>query len=102
MDRLRPRPAAVRIIRDGCFTIATPLPTGNARRQTSAPCACMPSHGRAGRKAPTPAAPDPVQLTRINKVFMLDEHDLPGVSILKWEGPATIRAGGDPVEVTIR
>jgi hypothetical protein len=49
-----------------------------------------------------PAAADPVQLTRINKVFMLDEHDLPGVSILKWEGPATIRAGGDPVEVTIR
>ena len=49
-----------------------------------------------------PAAADPVQLTRINKVFMLDEHDLPGASILKWEGPATIRAGGDPVEVTIR
>jgi hypothetical protein len=49
-----------------------------------------------------PVVPEPVQLTRINKMFMLDEHDLPGVSILKWEGPVTIRAGGDPVEVTIR
>jgi hypothetical protein len=49
-----------------------------------------------------PAAPDPVQLTRINKMFMLDEHDLPGPSILKWEGTQTIRAGGEPFEVRIR
>ena len=48
-----------------------------------------------------PAAADPVRLTRINKVFMLDERFLPGPSMVKWEGAATIRAGGDPFEVRI-
>jgi hypothetical protein len=89
-----------RIIRDGCFTIATPLPAGTH------PADIRALHVQAFERPPAAgapnAAPDAVVLTRINKVFMLDEHDLPGVSILKWEGPATIRAGGDPVEVTIR
>jgi hypothetical protein len=48
-----------------------------------------------------PVAPDPVLFMRINKVFMLDQHFLPGPSILHWEGPASIRAGGDPLEVKI-
>jgi hypothetical protein len=89
-----------RIVRDGCFRIATPLPAGT-----------KPSDIRAVRvhafeRPPAAGAPktepNPVVVTRINKVFMLDEHYLPGASILRWEGPVTIRAGGDPVEVTIR
>jgi hypothetical protein len=46
-------------------------------------------------------AADPVMFTRINKVFMLDEHDLPGPSILKWEGSQAIRAGGEPFEIRV-
>jgi hypothetical protein len=42
-----------------------------------------------------------VQFQRINKVFMLDEHFLPGASILKWEGPVTIGVGGAPAEIKI-
>ena len=48
-----------------------------------------------------PPPPDPVHFMRINKVFMLDQHFLPGPSILRWEGPASIRAAGDPLEVRI-
>ena len=47
------------------------------------------------------AAADPVRCTRINKVFMLDEHFVPGPSMLNWEGPQTIRAGGEPFEIRI-
>ena len=47
------------------------------------------------------AAADAVQFQRINKVFMLDEHFLPGASILKWEGPVTIGVGGAPAEIRI-
>jgi hypothetical protein len=89
-----------RIIRDGCFTIATPLPIGT--RPSDIRALRVHAFARPPAQGTEAAAADPVQLTRINKVFMLDEHDLPGVSILKWEGAATIRAGGDPVEVTIR
>jgi hypothetical protein len=89
-----------RIIRDGCFTIATPLPAGTSPSDIRA--LRVHAFARPPAQGTEPAAADPVQLTRINKAFMLDEHYLPGVSILKWEGPVTIRAGGDPVEVTIR
>ena len=46
-------------------------------------------------------AADPVQFQRINKVFMLDEHFLPGASILKWEGPVTFGVGGAPFEIKV-
>jgi hypothetical protein len=40
-------------------------------------------------------------MTRVDNAFMLDEHDLPGQSLLHWEGSQTIRAGGDPFEIRI-
>jgi hypothetical protein len=89
-----------RIVRDGCFTIATPLPAGTRTSDIRALRAY--AFERPPAEGAAPAAPDPVQLTRINKVFMLDEHDLPGESVLKWEGTETIRAGGEPFEVRIR
>ena len=51
--------------------------------------------------APT-AAPTGVRLTRINKVFMLDEQYVPVPSPLAWQGTALIRAGGEPFEVALR
>jgi hypothetical protein len=88
-----------RIVRDDCFTIATPLPAGTRAADIRA----MRVHAfeRPAADGAAPAAPDPVRLTRINKVFMLDDRYLPGPSILKWEGSETIRAGGDPFEVRV-
>jgi hypothetical protein len=89
-----------RIVRDGCFTIATPLPAGTHPSDIRA--LRVQAFERPPAAGAIHASPDPVQLTRINKMFMLDEHDLPGPSILKWEGTQTIRAGGEPFEVRIR
>ncbi len=88
-----------RIVRDGCFRIATPLPAGT--RASDIRAIRVQAFERPPAEGAAPAAPDPVQLTRINKMFMLDERLLPGPSILKWEGSQTIRAGSAPFEVRI-
>jgi hypothetical protein len=88
-----------RIVRDGCFRAATPLPAGT--RVSDIRALRVQAFERPPADGAAPAAPDPVRLMRINKVFMLDEHFFPGPSILKWEGAVTIRAGGDPFEVRI-
>lgn len=88
-----------RIVRDGCFRIATPLPAGT--RASDIRAIRVQAFERPPAEGAAPAAPDPVQLTRINKMFMLDERYLPGPSILKWEGSQTIRAGSAPFEVRI-
>ena len=88
-----------RIVRDGCFTIATPLPAGT--RSSDIRAIRVHAFERPPAEGKPRVAADPVTFTRINKVFMLDEHDLPGPSILKWEGSQTIRAGGEPFEIRI-
>ncbi|MGH9142202.1 MAG: hypothetical protein ACRD2I_13810 [Vicinamibacterales bacterium] len=88
-----------RIVRDGCFQAATPLPPGT--RAVDIRAIRVLAFERPPAEGTAPAAPDPVVVTRINKVFMLDERFLPGPSILKWQGRATIRAGGDPFEVKV-
>src|SRR3954465_10193235 len=90
---------AYRIVRDGCFTIATPMPAGP--RVSDVRAIRVHAFARKSERDEIPPAPDPVHFMRINKVFMLDQHFLPGPSILRWEGPASIRAGGDPLEVRI-
>jgi len=88
-----------RIVRDECFRIATPLPAGT--RASDIRALRVQAFGRPVAEGAVPTVPGPVRLTRINKVFMLDDHYLPGPSILHWEGSQTIRAGGDPFEVRI-
>src|SRR5580765_1061139 len=88
-----------RIVRDGCFTIATPLPAGT--RSSDIRAIRVHAFERPPAEGKPRVAADPVTFTRINKVFMLDEHDLPGPSILKWEGSQAIRAGGEPFEIRI-
>jgi hypothetical protein len=88
-----------RIVRDGCFRIATPLPAGT--RPTDLRAIRVHAFDRPTAEGGTPAAPGVVHLTRINKVFMLDESFLPGPSILHWEGAVSIPVGADPVEVKI-
>ncbi|MCU1383103.1 MAG: hypothetical protein JWL71_1800 [Acidobacteria bacterium] len=88
-----------RITRDGCFTIATPLPAGTHASDVRA--IRVNAFARPAETGGAAVSTDSVHVMRINKVFMLDERFLPGPSILRWEGPASIRAGGDPLEVTI-
>ncbi len=88
-----------RIVRDGCFQAATPLPAGT--RAADIRAIRVLAFERPPVEGTAPAAPDSVVLTRINKVFMLDERFLPGPSILTWRGRAAIRAGGDPFEVKV-
>jgi hypothetical protein len=95
-DRGLPR---YRIVRDGCFTITTPLPVGT--RAPDVRAIRVQAFERAPEQGDAPVAPNPVTLTRINKMFMLDEQFLPGRSILKWTGSQTLRPGGDPFEVTV-
>jgi hypothetical protein len=95
-DRGRPQ---YRIVRDGCFRIATPLPAGT--RASDIRAIRVHAFDRPPAEGRPPVAADPVQFMRINKVFMLDEHFLPGPSILRWEGPVSIAAGGEPFEVKI-
>jgi hypothetical protein len=95
-DRDRPQ---YRIVRDGCFRIATPLPAGTGAGEIRAIRVHAFDRPPAAGVEPKPA--DPVHLMRINKMFMLDGHFLPGPSILRWEGPVSIPVGGAPFEVRI-
>jgi hypothetical protein len=95
-DRGRPE---YRIVRDGCFRIATPLPAGT--RPSDIRAVRVHVYDRPAARSGAPAAPGFVNLTRINKVFMLDEAFLPGRSILHWEGGMSIPAGADPFEVKV-
>jgi hypothetical protein len=88
-----------RIVRDGCFTIATPLPAGT--RPSDIRAIRVQAFERPPAEGKPRVVADPVRFQRINKVFMLDDRFLPGRSILKWEGSHTLRAGGDPFEVRI-
>ena len=88
-----------RIVRDGCFRIATPLPAGTRAQDIRG--IRVHAFERPPAEGARPEAANPVKLTRINKMFMLDEGYRPGPSILKWQGSETIRAGGHPFEVRI-
>jgi hypothetical protein len=88
-----------RIVRDGCFQIATPLPAGTNTSDIRA--IRVQAFERPPARGAFPAAPNPVVVARINQVFMLDDRFLPGSSLLKWEGPVTIRAGSEPLEVKV-
>jgi hypothetical protein len=89
-----------RIVRDGCFRAAIPLPPGAQARDIRALRTIAYERPPAEGQRPVPAGP--VRLTRINKVFMLDGRYLPGPSLLEWQGTATIMAGGAPFDLPIR
>ncbi len=88
-----------RIVRDGCFRAAIPLPAGTRAHDVRA--LRVQAFERPAADGVPPAPPGPVRLTRINKVFMLDEQFVPGPSLLKWGGSEPIRADGPPFEVPI-
>jgi hypothetical protein len=83
-----------RIVRDGCFRAAVPLPAGAAVGDIRA----VRVHAYE-RKDTTAAAP--VRFTRLNTVFGLDERYTPGPRLVSWSGSAALTAGGPPLEIPV-
>ena len=83
-----------RIVRDGCFRAAIPLPPLARDKDLGAiRVQAFERDGKAGAK--------PVQFTRLNTVFMLDEHYVPGPRLASWQGTAQLQPGGAPLEIPI-
>ena len=89
-----------RITRDGCFRSATPLPVGRLAADVDAVRVLAYERPPAEGKPTVP--PTGVRLTRISKVFVLDERYVPGPALLSWQGTVLIRPGGEPLEVALR
>jgi hypothetical protein len=87
-----------RIVRDGCFRAAIPLPLSASELDIRALRAQ--AYERPDQKAHGTSSP--VHLMRINKVFTLDDRYRPGKSLMQWEGEQTLIPGGSPVEFPIR
>lgn len=85
---------AYRIVRDGCFRAAIPLPAGATMKDVRSIRAEV--FAREGKTHTAPA-----RLTRINTVFTLDQHFVPGPPILHWEGVTELRPGGPPFDLPI-
>lgn len=85
---------AYRIVRDGCFRAAIPLPAGATIKDVRGIRAEV--FAREGKTNTAPA-----RLTRINTVFTLDEHLAPGPPMLRWEGQTELRPGGPPFDLPI-
>jgi hypothetical protein len=90
-----------RIVRDGCFRAAIPLPAGARASDVQAfrAAAYTPAPSK-GQPAARPKGP--VILRRVNTVFMLDERYQPGPPIVHWQGTAAIVADGPPFDLPIR
>jgi hypothetical protein len=88
-----------RIVRDGCFRAAIPLPPGTRAADIRGIRALAYERPPAEGQAPLPATP--VRLTSLTKLFMLDDQFVPGPTLLTWRGNQLIPAGGAPFEVKI-
>ena len=88
-----------RIVRDGCFRAAIPLPADVSLADVRALRAR--AFPRPPREGSPPAAATPIRLTRINKVFTLDAGYRPGETRLQWQGVKTLEPDGPPVEFAL-
>lgn len=83
-----------RIVRDGCFRAAIPLPARATIKDVRAIRAEV--FSRQGKANSAPA-----RLFRINTTFALDEHFVPGTSVIHWTGSAQLQPGGPPFELPV-
>ena len=86
--------AEYRIVRDGCFRAAVPLPNAATARDVTA--VRFEAHARNDRATGTS------RITRLNRVFSLDEQFMPGPSMIQWEGSASLTPGGKPLDIPVR
>jgi hypothetical protein len=84
-----------RIVRDGCFRAAIPLPGNASARDVSA--VRVQAFARKDKPTNTPS-----RFTRLNRVFALDERFAPGQDVLRWTGTVLLRPGGPPFEIPVR
>jgi len=90
-----------RIVRDGCFRAAIPLPAAARASDVQALRAMAYTRAPAnGRPAVRPTGP--VILKRVNTAFLLDERYQPGPPLLHWQGTAAIEADGAPFDLPVR
>jgi hypothetical protein len=86
--------AEYRVVRDGCFRAATPLPAG--LQATDIRAVRVMAYERPKREGTAPA-----RLTRINRLFMLDERYVPGPSLLSWQGDHVLQPDTAPYEIPV-
>jgi hypothetical protein len=87
-----------RIVRTGCFRGAVPLPAGSGPPEAvRLKASSVPPKAN----APAPSGVPGVTLTRVNRVFILDDGYVPRPSLFAWTGTTRLTIDGDPVEFTI-
>ncbi len=87
--------AAYRITRDGCYRAAAPMPESPTRGDVRA--IRFTAFERSDKPGRAPA-----RVSRVNTLFMLDPHFVPGPSMLNWQGSAPIVPGGPPLEIPLK
>ena len=83
-----------RIVRDGCFRAALPLPA--MAKASDIRAARVVAHEREGKPTSTS-----VRFTRLNTVFVLDEQYRPGRTLVSWQGSKELKPGGPPLEINV-
>jgi hypothetical protein len=83
-----------RIVRDGCFRAAVPLPSGTTAGDVRA--VRVQAHPR-----PAKNSKGLVTFRRLNYMFMLDASYKPGSTLLEWTGSAALTPGGTPLELRV-
>jgi hypothetical protein len=91
--------AQFRIVRTGCFRGGVPLPAG-AGRPDAIRFKAYSLPPRAN--APAPAGPSTVILTRVNRVYGIDENHQPRPSTFSWKGSVPLALNGEWLELPIR
>ena len=87
-----------RIVRPGCFRGAVPLPAGAGLPEAVRLRArSLPPRANAA----APAGPAAVTLTRVNRVFTLDDGYVPRPSLFAWTGSSALAIDGEPIEFRI-
>ncbi len=82
---------AFRVARSGCFRVATPLPETVSASDITA--LRVHAYLRAAERGEPPPRGGRVRLTRVNRLFMLDDDYAPGPDQFSWSGDVTIAAG---------
>ena len=88
-----------RVVRTGCFRGAVPLPPGSgAPEGVRFKAYTLPP--RTGQ--PPPTTPPSVVLTRVNRVFDLDDAYVPKPSLFSWTGSSTLPVDGAWFELRLQ
>lgn len=85
-----------RIVRDGCFRAAVPLPGNTSARDVKA--IRVQVFPRKNKPAGTPS-----RLTRLNALFSLDERFVPSPGpVVNWQGNSILQPDGSPFEIAVK